>query len=107
MRAWFSNLSSLKEVMQGRSAPPRPQPGLGSTRGTPASLSSIQRGGWEWVMAEPFSVDRAVDTLVSDPTFKRCLLNQEDISPLLESINDISIFEEHFKARVDEYIEKL
>lgn len=52
MRAWFSNLSSLKEVMQGRSAPPRPQPGLGSTE-YPKPRLSIQRGGWEWVMAEP------------------------------------------------------
>ena len=47
-------------------------------------------------MAEPLSADRAEDTLVSDPAFKRRLPNQEDISPLPESINDISTFEEHF-----------
>ena len=72
------------------------QPGLSYPWGAPASLSSIQRGRWEWVMAEPLSADRAEDTLVSDPAFKRRLPNQEDISPLPESINDISTFEEHF-----------
>lgn len=47
-------------------------------------------------MAEPLSVDGAEDTLVSDPAFKRRLPNREDKSPLPESINDISTFEEHF-----------